>query len=97
MHTHSHSHHTHPTHPTHIHAHTAYRCYVPLSVARLLPSHLRFLPPLYRKTLQEQKEGKAVNTDKEEKTTKRIIEDSDSECSETEGDDNYQRILEFGG
>jgi len=52
---------------------------------------------IYRKTLQEQKEGKAVTTDKEEKTTKRIIEDLDSECSETESDDNYQKILEFGG
>ena len=46
--------------------------------------------------MQEQKEGKAVNADKEEKT-KRIIEDLASECSETEGDDKYQRILEFGG
>ena len=51
---------------------------------------------IYQKKLQEQKEGKAVNTDKEEKT-KRIIEDSDSECSETEGDDEYQRILESWG
>jgi len=33
--------------------------------------------------LQEQKGGKAVNTDKEEKKTKKIIEDSDLECSET--------------
>ena len=52
---------------------------------------------IYRKKLQEQKEGRAVNADKEEKKTKRIIEDSDSECSETEGDDEYRRILESGG
>ena len=38
---------------------------------------------IYQKKLQEQKGGKAVNTDKEEKKTKKIIEDSDLECNET--------------
>ena len=52
---------------------------------------------IYQKKLQEQKEGKSANADKQEKKTKRIIEDSDSECSETEGDDEYQRVLESGG
>ena len=50
---------------------------------------------IYQKKLQEQKEGKTA--DKEVKKTKRILEDSDSECSETEGDDEYQRVLESGG
>ena len=49
---------------------------------------------LYRKKLQEQKEGKVAN---EEKSVKKKTEDSDSECSDIESDEEYRRVLESGG
>ena len=49
---------------------------------------------LYRKKLQEQKEGKVAN---EEKSVKKKAEDSDSECSDIESDEEYRRVLESGG
>ena len=48
----------------------------------------------YRKRLQEQKEGKIPNG---EKSVKKKKEDSDSECSDVESDEEYQRVLESGG